>query len=167
MQIKLAGIVPESIVDGPGYRFTIFAQGCPHKCRGCHNPHTHDFNGGKFYDTEKIVESVNKYRLTDGITFTGGEPFCQPEAFSELADKLQKFNIYCFTGYNFEDLLISENPFVKMLLEKIDILIDGKFVEAETSHELKFKGSKNQRVIDCKKSIISGKVVINEQHEHN
>ncbi|MCL2077774.1 MAG: anaerobic ribonucleoside-triphosphate reductase activating protein [Oscillospiraceae bacterium] len=160
MQVKLAGIVPESIVDGPGYRFAIFAQGCPHKCKDCHNPHTHDFDGGKYYDTEKIVMSVNKYPLTDGITFTGGEPFCQPEAFVELAEKLKKYNIYCFTGYDFEDLLNSREPFVKKLLERIDVLVDGKFIGEQASYKLKFKGSENQRVIDCKQSIISGEIVV-------
>ena len=171
MQIKLAGIVPESIVDGPGYRFAVFAQGCPHNCAGCHNPHTHDANGGKIYDTEKIINQIYEYPLTDGVTFTGGEPFCQPEEFSELAKRLneapapQRHNIYCFTGYNFEDLLKSENPAVYELLGRIDVLIDGRFIREQMSHELKFKGSKNQRVLDCKESLKQGKAVVLSEDE--
>ena len=159
MKIRLAGIVPESIVDGPGYRFAIFAQGCPHKCYGCHNPHTHDFDGGTLHDTDKIIEAVKNYKLTDGITFTGGEPFCQPEAFAELAEGLKDYNIYCFTGYSFEELLNNENPDVRALLERIDILVDGRFIESEMHHELKFKGSKNQRTLDCKESMKQERVV--------
>lgn len=160
MQIRLAGTVPESIVDGPGYRFAIFAQGCPHKCPGCQNPHTHDFAGGELHDTENIIGSVKNYPLTDGITFTGGEPFCQPEAFLELAKALKDYSIYCFTGYNFEELLSNENTAVKELLGCIDVLVDGRFIEEEISHELKFKGSKNQRELNCKESVKQGKAVI-------
>jgi len=164
MQIRLAGIVPESIVDGPGYRFAIFAQGCPHKCKSCHNPHTHDFDGGVLHDIADIVQNVKKHKLTDGVTFTGGEPFCQPEAFARLAAALHDYNIYCFTGYDFEELLRHENPAVRELLGSIDVLIDGRFDEMQTSHELKFKGSKNQRVIDCKESLKKGKVVLIEEN---
>ncbi|MCL2108759.1 MAG: anaerobic ribonucleoside-triphosphate reductase activating protein [Oscillospiraceae bacterium] len=159
MNIRLAGIVPESIVDGPGYRFAIFAQGCPHNCAGCHNPHTHDFGGGKSYKTEKIVKLVSEYKLTDGVTFTGGEPFCQPEAFAALADGLQNYNIYCFTGYTFDELVTAENPAVRALLDKIDVLIDGRFIESRMNYKLKFKGSDNQRLLDCKQSLKLGKAV--------
>jgi anaerobic ribonucleoside-triphosphate reductase activating protein len=160
MEIRLAGIVPESIVDGPGYRFAVFAQGCPHKCRNCHNPHTHDFDGGALHLIADIAESVKKYQLTDGVTFTGGEPFRQPEAFLHLAKALRDYNIYCFTGYDFEELLNMENPAVSELLQHIDVLIDGRFDETQTSHELKFKGSKNQRILNCKESIKQGKAVV-------
>ena len=166
MQIKLAGLVPESIVDGPGYRFAVFAQGCPHKCPGCHNPHTHDFNGGKIYDTVRIAELVTEYKLTDGVTFTGGEPFCQPEEFLELAKSIEGYNIYCFSGYKFEELLAMKNSAVKELLSRIDVLIDGKFLQEQTSYLLKFKGSKNQRVLDCKESVRQGKAVVLSEKNH-
>ncbi|MDR2532767.1 MAG: anaerobic ribonucleoside-triphosphate reductase activating protein [Oscillospiraceae bacterium] len=163
MQIKLAGLVPESIVDGTGYRFAIFAQGCPHKCAGCHNPHTHDFAGGQIYDTADIVKQVKALPLIDGVTFTGGEPFCQPEAFFEIAENLAEYNIWCFTGYGFEELHSNENPAVHALLKKIDVLIDGRFFEEQASYELKFKGSKNQRFISCKESLKRGEVVLVEK----
>jgi len=164
MKIRLAGLVPESIVDGTGYRFAIFAQGCPHKCKGCHNPHTHDFDGGELYDAADIINLVQNYPHNDGVTFTGGEPFCQPEAFAWLAENLEGADIWCFTGYTFEELKAMQNPAVRALLERIDVLVDGRFVEEQTSHELKFKGSKNQRFIDCKKSLKQEEVVIFENN---
>jgi anaerobic ribonucleoside-triphosphate reductase activating protein len=163
MKIRLAGLVPESIVDGTGYRFAIFAQGCPHNCKNCHNPHTHDFNGGELYDTEDIIKLVKNYPHNDGVTFTGGEPFCQPEEFTLLAGGLENHNIWCFTGFDFEELLADENPAVRALLQRIDVLVDGRFIEEQASHELKFKGSKNQRFIDCKASVKKGRAVLIEK----
>ena len=162
MQIRLAGIVPESIVDGPGYRFAIFAQGCPHNCPGCHNPHTHDFSGGILYSTGDVINHVGEYPNTDGVTFSGGEPFCQPEAFLELAENLTEHNIYCFTGYTFEELKQNENPSVQDLLRHIDVLIDGRYIDEQRNYQLKFKGSENQRVINCKESISIRKAVLLE-----
>jgi anaerobic ribonucleoside-triphosphate reductase activating protein len=164
MQIRLAGLVPESIVDGTGYRFAVFAQGCPHKCPACHNPHTHDFDGGELYDTDDIIARIKSYPHSDGVTFTGGEPFCQPEAFARLAKGLEDVNIWCFTGYTFGELQAMQNPAVRALLEQIDVLIDGRFVEAEFHHELKFKGSRNQRFLDCKESLKRGEVVLVEEN---
>ncbi|MDR2558293.1 MAG: anaerobic ribonucleoside-triphosphate reductase activating protein [Oscillospiraceae bacterium] len=162
MQIRLAGLVPESIVDGTGYRFAIFAQGCPHNCPDCHNPHTHDFGGGRLHEVDEITARIKSYPHNDGVTFTGGEPFCQPDAFLELVEKLGNINIWCFTGYNFEELLKMESPAVHALLEKIDVLIDGRFIKTQFNHELKFKGSKNQRFISCKESLKRGEVVLFE-----
>ena len=88
MLIKLSGLVPESFVDGPGIRFTIFTQGCPHRCDGCHNPETHDFNGGRMADVDKILYKITENPLIKGVTFSGGEPFCQPEPLAYLAKKL-------------------------------------------------------------------------------
>ena len=76
MDIRIAGTVSNSIVDGPGFRYAIFVQGCPHNCKGCHNPNTHDFNGGKIVDTEVIINQIGEDPLLDGVTFSGGEPFC-------------------------------------------------------------------------------------------
>lgn len=163
-QIRLAGTVPESIVDGTGLRFALFAQGCPHHCEGCHNPHTHDYGGGRIYKIDGIIEMIFKNPLLDGVTFTGGEPFSQVEAFLELAEKInlkksEYFNIYCFTGYTFEELFGMKNEKVNRLLSFIDVLIDGKFDESKKSLELKFKGSFNQREINSKESVRLGKAV--------
>ena len=163
-KLRISGIEPESIVDGPGIRYTVFVQGCPHHCEGCHNPQTHDFDGGKLVEMEKIIEEVKKNPLLSGITFSGGEPFCQPEELTELGKEIKKLglNLVCYSGFTFEELLaMSENkPSVLGLLNIIDILIDGKFVLAEKSLMLKFRGSKNQRIIDVPASLLKGTAVL-------
>ena len=166
MLIKLAGIVPESYVDGPGIRFTVFVQGCPHHCKGCHNPETHDFNGGRLADVDKIFGKITKDPLIKGVTFSGGEPFCQPEPLNYLEGLLKKkcYHVMSYSGYTFEELLkmSEENSDIKGLLEKLDILVDGRFELSQRSLELKFKGSRNQRLIDVPKSLKEGRVVLCE-----
>lgn len=166
MKIKLAGVIEESVVDGPGIRFVIFTQGCPHKCVGCHNPETHDFDGGFSADTDKIYQKILNTPLVKGVTFSGGEPFAQPEALCTLARKLKEknYHIMCYTGYTFEQLLkMSEiNSYILDLLNFIDILVDGKFVLEQRNLLLKFRGSENQRIIDCQKSLTKLSPVIIE-----
>lgn len=163
MKIKLAGLVADSIVDGPGFRFTIFTQGCPHHCEGCHNPQTHDFNAGRYADCDKIIEKIQQNKLTAGVTFSGGEPFCQPEPCAYLAKKLKALNYHliAFTGYTFEQLLEmqKENAHIKEFMQYLDVIIDGKFELSQRSLELKYKGSRNQRTIDLKKSLEQGSAV--------
>ena len=110
MKLRIAGTVGESIVDGPGFRFTIFTQGCPHGCEGCHNPQTHDFNGGIVVDTDQLYNEIIKDPLLDGVTFSGGEPFCQCKPLVELAGRIKAFNrfplnVISFTGYTYEYLI--------------------------------------------------------------
>lgn len=166
--IRLAGVVRESIVDGPGLRFTVFCQGCPHDCEGCHNPDTHDFSGGYDCDIDKILAAIDENPLLDGVTFSGGEPMCQPEAFSLLAAELKKreLNIVTYTGYTYEELLkISEKrPAVGELLELTDLLVDGRFVLAERDLTLLFRGSTNQRVIDMNLTRKSGMLTLAEKY---
>ena len=163
MLIKLAGLVPESYVDGPGIRFAIFTQGCPHHCKGCHNPETHDFNGGRTADTDRIFKKITENPLIKGVTFSGGEPFCQPEPLADLGRKLKEkcYHIMSYSGYTFEELLEKgrDDSAVMELLSCLDILVDGRFVLSERSLELKFRGSKNQRLIDVPLSLKSGKAV--------
>ncbi|MBO5560659.1 MAG: anaerobic ribonucleoside-triphosphate reductase activating protein [Firmicutes bacterium] len=160
MKIRLAGTVNDSIVDGTGIRFTVFVQGCPHKCKGCHNPQTHDFNGGYDADTDDILEQAKKNPLLEGLTFSGGEPFMQPLPLCDLAKKAHKsgFNIFCYTGFLYEQLL--EDAEKRSLLDEVDFLIDGPFIEEQKSLLLTFRGSKNQRIIDVKKSRAAGTVVL-------
>ncbi len=155
MQIKIAGLVPESIVDGPGIRFTVFTQGCPHHCPGCHNPQTHDFAGGEWKDTDEIIAQFQQNPLLKGITLSGGDPFVQPAACAELARAAHKAgkDVITYTGYTFEQLLSGKVPDAGLLLEETDILIDGRFEEEKKSLGLRFRGSSNQRAIDCKKSL--------------
>lgn len=162
MDLRIAGTVNDSIVDGPGIRFTVFTQGCPHHCPGCQNPQTHDFNGGMITDTAVIIDKILQNPLLDGVTFSGGEPFCQCGPLCEIAKKVKEagLDIVTFTGFTFEQLLEKsdeENMYIK-LLEYTDILIDGRFIEEEKSMEAAFRGSLNQRIIDCQKSLKAGKV---------
>jgi anaerobic ribonucleoside-triphosphate reductase activating protein len=156
-ELKIAGIVKNSIVDGPGIRYAIFAQGCPLDCPDCHNPGTHDPRAGTLIDISKIAVEIKKDPLLDGVTFTGGEPFGQADGFSKLADLIEGYSIVCYTGYTFEELYAESHR--HMLLNKIDVLIDGRFERAQKSFELRFRGSTNQRVIDCKESVKRGKAI--------
>jgi len=166
--IRIAGVIRESIVDGPGIRFVVFCQGCPHGCPGCHNPDTHDFDGGYYCDIEKILKAVDENPLLDGVTFSGGEPFCQPEAFYELAVKLKErnLNIVAYSGFTFEELqaMGDKNPAVIKLLQLTDLLIDGKFIEAKRDLTLQFRGSQNQRIIDMKRTLAEGTVILSEKY---
>lgn len=162
--LRIAGVVGESIVDGPGLRMTVFTQGCRHNCPGCHNPQTHDFEGGRTVDTDSILEQFRRNPLLDGITLSGGEPFEQAEACGELARRVHamKRNVMTYSGYTFEELLagMEDWPGWKTLLNETDILVDGRFVLARKSMLLKFRGSDNQRIIDVKKSLKTGCVVL-------
>ncbi|MBM6828982.1 anaerobic ribonucleoside-triphosphate reductase activating protein [Anaerotignum lactatifermentans] len=161
MRIKISGVVNDSIVDGSGFRLTVFTQGCPHHCPGCHNPQTHDPEGGFWSDTEDILRVAKENPLLDGITLSGGDPFEQPLPCAELAKGAHALglNVWTYTGYTWEALL-AEGGDKKTLLESTDILVDGPFLERERSLELRFKGSRNQRTIDVKKSLESGKIVL-------
>ena len=165
---RLAGVVRESIVDGPGLRFTVFCQGCPHDCEGCHNPATHDFEGGYDCEISKIIAAVDENPLLDGVTFSGGEPMCQPEAFAALAGELKKrkLNIMVYTGYTYEELLrlAETRPAIGKLLELTDYLVDGRFVLAQRDLTLPFRGSANQRILDMEKTREAGKPVLAEKY---
>ncbi len=162
MNIRIAGTVNDSIVDGPGYRYTVFTQGCPHHCPGCHNPESHDFAGGRVVDTEVILKQVRENPILDGVTLSGGEPFCQPEACLELARAAHALhlNVWCYTGYTYEMLLKEADPARLALLSEVDVLVDGPFILAQKSLELKFCGSRNQRLIDLKKTRETGVVTL-------
>ena len=155
--LDLAGILEDSIVDGPGIRTTFFAQGCPHRCPGCHNPETWEFDCGTRMDEETAVQVVRSNPLCRGVTFSGGEPFAQAESFATLARllKAQGYEVASYSGYTFEEL-IHGTPEQKQLLETIDILIDGPFRMEERSLELNFRGSRNQRILNVPKSLQAG-----------
>ena len=162
MRISLSGVTGDSIVDGPGLRLTIFTQGCLHHCPGCHNPQTHDPEGGSWADTEDILAAAAENPLLDGITLSGGDPFLQPVPCLALAEGAHKIglNVWTYTGYTWEALL-EENDAEKLaLLKETDVLVDGPFLLAERSLELRFCGSRNQRLIDVKKSLAEDQVVL-------
>ena len=165
-RLRIAGIVPESFVDGPGIRLTVFVQGCPHHCPGCHNPQTHDFEGGHFIDREDILDMIEENPLLDGITFSGGEPFAQAAGLVPLAREVKErgFHLMIYTGYTYERLmeLSPEHPELLELLSFADVLVDGPFILAKRSLELKFRGSTNQRLIDVQESLSAGHVVLHQ-----
>lgn len=161
-ELRIAGTVRDSIVDGPGIRYVIFTQGCPHHCEGCHNPQTHDFNAGETADVEAILEEIFANRLVGGVTFSGGEPFCQAEALVPLAEvlKARGKHLMIYTGYLLEELQKMPDAGVQRLLELADILVDGRFVLAQRNLTLPYRGSENQRVIDMVKTRATGEVVL-------
>ena len=160
MQIRLAGVEPESIVDGPGYRLAVFVQGCPHGCPGCHNPGTHDFAGGVLRDTAEITAMLGKNPLVRGVTLTGGEPMMQPTALCEIARaaRAQGMSVWCYTGYTLEALLAQRDPDRMRLLGLVDVLVDGTYIARERSLELLYCGSKNQRLIDMPATLEAGEI---------
>lgn len=162
--IRISGIVKESIVDGPGFRYVVFTQGCLHKCKGCHNPETHDLNLGTIYSIDEIVEDIKKNPLIKGITISGGEPFMQAKEVSNLVSKLDSkiYDKIVYTGYEYEYLLSfsNEKNGYLALIKSIDLLIDGKFDLNLKNELLLFRGSENQRVIDCKKSLVEKKIIL-------
>lgn len=150
MDIKVAKILYETTTDGPGFRTSIYCQGCNHHCQGCHNPQTWDFNGGTIYSVEELFNIINNEELSN-VTFSGGDPMFQVNAFTELAKMIKnKTNkaIWCYTGYTYEQ--IKESPKMKLILPFLDVLVDGPFIMEKRNTDLKFRGSENQRIIYLK-----------------
>lgn len=161
--IRLSGIAYESLVNGPGMRRVFFAQGCRHKCEGCFNPDTHDFNGGEEKKMDELIQDTLSNPMIKGITFSGGDPWEQADKFAymAMAFREKELNIWCYTGYTFEYIIKHQNEKKGWLelLNNIDVLVDGKFEKELIQDGLKFRGSKNQRIIDVKESIKLNKVI--------
>ena len=160
MKVQIAALMNDSIVDGPGLRYAIYVQGCPHRCKGCHNPQTHPFDGGTEMDTEDIWNEIEENPLLSGITLSGGDPLCQPKPMAEIAKKAKEsgLSVWCYTGYFFEDLIKDQDDDIMALLRYTDVLVDAPFVLEERTLELPFRGSKNQRLVDVPRSLEDGKV---------
>ena len=160
--MRIANTVNDSIVDGPGLRFTVFTQSCPHHCPGCHNPDTHDPQGGTEVPVEDLAAMMGKNPLIQGLTLSGGEPFAQAADCARLAKAAHAvgWTVWTYTGYLFETILAKEDPAWRALLEETDVLVDGPFLEKEKSYELRFRGSRNQRLIRVKESLAQGKAVL-------
>lgn len=159
--LNLAGITGDSIVDGPGIRTTVFCQGCPHHCPGCHNPETWAFGCGTDMEEETVLEIIRSNPLCHGVTFSGGEPFSQADGFAKLGRllKAQGYEVASYSGSTFEELLAGTAD-QRALLETLDVLIDGPFLLEQRSLELNFRGSKNQRVLNVPESLKAGKAVL-------
>lgn len=147
------------MVDGPGFRTSIYCAGCNHQCPGCHNPQSWSFDGGREMTTEEIMKIIVADPYAN-VTFSGGDPMYQATGFLELACEIHKRtnkDIWCYTGFTFESLI---NPEQRELLEQIDVLVDGPFIEKLRDTDLLFRGSSNQRLIDVQSSLYEGRVVL-------
>lgn len=171
MQIRLAApLQSDSILDGEGIRTIVWTQGCAHKCPGCHNPGTHSFDGGYLEDIDNLKKELKELKGQTGITLSGGDPLYQIEPCLELCKFAQSINldVWCYTGFTFEELLkISEtNKKMLELLKYIDVIVDGKFDIRLRSYDAIFRGSSNQRIIDVKESLLKKEVVLVEKYLH-
>ena len=156
--LRIMDITYSSAVDGTGFRDVLFVNYCPHHCKGCHNPETWDEKNGRDVTVDEVFKSLTKSSLTN-VTFSGGEPFCQPKPLAALAKMLCKAGktIWVYTGFLFEDLLADSEK--KKLLELCDVCVDGPFEEDKKGLNMRFRGSSNQRIIDVKKSLERGEVI--------
>lgn len=158
-KISILNIVQDTTVDGPGFRTSIYAAGCIHRCKECHNPQSWDINNGREYTIGTLFDIIKESEFSD-VTFTGGDPFMQVDGFTELAKRIKKETnktIWCYTGYQYEDILKSDK--LSQILPFIDILVDGRFVQALKDESLQFRGSSNQRIIDIPESLKENKVI--------
>lgn len=163
MDLRIAGITNDSIVDGPGIRLVIFAQGCLHACEGCHNPESWPLDGGRLITVEQVIQKMDQNPLLDGITLSGGEPFEQAAAMAAIsrAAHARKLHVITYTGYLWEELFHPNAPAPwQELLQATDVLVDGRFILQQRSLDLVFRGSKNQRVLDVAASMAAGKPVL-------
>ncbi len=157
--ISVLSIIEDTMVDGPGFRTSIYCAGCRHECVGCHNPQSWDFQGGHAMTTDEVMRIIEADPYAN-VTFSGGDPMYQPEGFAELARAIKERttkDIWCYTGFTFE-MLVS-NPRQRALLELIDVLVDGPFIKSQRDESLRFRGSRNQRLIDVPQSLSEGHVV--------
>lgn len=162
MKFRIYGTAEDSIVDGPGIRYVVFAQGCPHHCAGCHNPESHAFGGGRETTTEEIIAQMKANPLLDGLTLSGGEPMLKAAELYDVAKaaKARGMNIWCYTGYTFEQLMEMNDEAQQRLLALIDVLVDGPYLASRRSLELPFRGSANQRLIDMNKTRETGDIAL-------
>lgn len=161
--VRIAGVTTESVVDGPGVRSTIFFQGCPHACPGCHNPETWSFDGGKEISPTELIQLLDINPLVAGVTFSGGEPFQQAPAAAALGNRLRRLglNIWVYTGFTWDFLMANlDRPGYKELLEVAEVLIDGPFIREQRDLSLLFRGSANQRLIKVAESLALGMIVL-------
>ena len=165
MKIRLAAYLqPDSIVDGEGVRTVLWTQGCPHHCPGCHNASTWDFDDGALIDVEDVIHELKKIKNQDGITLSGGDPVCQADACYEISKAAHEMglNVWCYTGYTYEQMLT--NPKARHLLEQVDVLVDGRFVQEEKSYDIYFRGSRNQRIIDVQQSLQKEQIMLIDKY---
>ena len=162
--IRIFGIVHDSIVDGPGLRLAVFFQGCNRGCEDCHNPESWPVSGGRETTSGALLSEIDKNPLLNGVTFSGGEPLLRAGALIPLAKGIKErgLDLAIYTGWTFEDILKDGDEDVLTLLDYASVLVDGEFRAEEKSMLLAFRGSKNQRILDLKKSLEEGRAVLSE-----
>ena len=161
-EIRIAGIARDSIVDGEGIRLTVFTQGCPRRCPGCHNPDTQPLVGGHTTTVRAVTAELDANPLLTGLTLSGGEPFLQPGALLPLARAAHArgLDVWSYTGYTLEELRAQGDPAVNALLDELDVLVDGDYRAEERDLTLHFRGSRNQRVIDLAATRAGGSLTL-------
>lgn len=164
MKLQIAGIVDDSIVDGDGCRLTVFVQGCARRCPGCQNPETQPMEGGHAIDTAAILQQMAENPILSGVTFSGGEPFLQPAPLASLARAVHQrgLDVWSYSGFTLEELAerAEKDKATRALLSELDVLVDGPYEEAQRDLTLHFRGFRNQRVIDMKKTRKAGRIVL-------
>lgn len=166
-EIRLSGVISESIVDGPGIRYVIFTQGCPKRCFMCHNANTQPLEGGYIESLDKLVNEWRENPLLTGITISGGEPFIQPQKVLYLVRKAKEtgLNVVLYSGFYYEELLKMNNDCINAILKEADYLIDGPFEYQLKNLNLLFRGSSNQKIIDLSKTKLNDKIITIESFE--
>ena len=163
--MKIAGFYDESISNGLGWRAVLFVSGCPHHCPGCHNKEAQDFNYGEEFNEEEILKRIKENSILNGITISAGEPLCKeniPGVLKFIKDVKEirpEFNVWCYSGYTLDQLIDRNDEETNECLNQIDVLVDGRFVEAKKDPTLKFRGSSNQRILDLKPSLQTHKFI--------
>ena len=162
MKVRLAGVVNESVTDGPGLRITFFFQGCRHYCKGCHNPQTWPEDDGTEYEVSELIIKTPDSPLIKGITLTGGDPFYQPQAAAAIAMEYKNRgkNIWGYTGFTWEQLIEENDADRIAFLKQCDVLVDGPFVQSCLDLNLAFRGSSNQRLINVSESFLQNRIVL-------
>ena len=148
-KLSILDIIDGTVVDGPGFRLSIYCAGCSHRCNGCHNPQSWEIANGKEMDIEELMQVVKDSPWN--VTLSGGDPFFQAEGFAELARRIKaetNKTVWCYTGYTLEALVKENDPWKMELLRTIDVLVDGPFVQDVRDEQLRFRGSSNQRILD-------------------
>ena len=157
--MKIAGFYDESISNGLGWRAVLFVSGCPHHCPGCHNKEAQDFNYGEEFNKEDILNRIKENSILKGITISGGEPLCKQnikevsEFISDVKNVRPEFNVWCYSGYTIEQLQDRNDETTNEALNKIDVLVDGQFIESRKNPTLKFRGSDNQRILNVQECL--------------
>ena len=163
--MKMAGFYDESISNGLGWRAVLFVSGCPHNCPGCHNKIAQDYNYGEDFDEQKIIARIKENSILNGITISGGEPLCKENIatvnrfIEDVKKERPELDVWCYSGYTLEQLQERNDELTNETLKKIDVLVDGRFIEARKNPEIKFRGSDNQRLLKVQECLREHRIV--------